>query len=162
MQPIHLNDNEKKLLTVLGRHPEFSLQELINCTGYTLASSITRKIKQFKEQHMIVGPTYDVDYGKLCKNPVYRLFCIIELEKPLTMVIDYLTLIEPLVWVYPVLSSHKELLAAGFLSSNNEKVISLLQLLKDNNIITDFCTMNYHIMAYGYIVPHLYYWFFRW
>ena len=150
-QPIQLNDNEKKLLTVLGRHPELPLQELINYTGYTLASSITRKIKQFKKENMIIGPTYSVDYGKLCKNSIRQLFCIIELENAYSTVIDYLKLIEPLVWVYPVLSSHKKLLMAGFLSSNNKKMISLFNLLKDAKIITDFIV---HVRRYKIIIEN--------
>ena len=64
--------------------------------------------------------------------------CFVELGQNYETVIEYLKLIEPLVWTYPVLSSHKELLGVGFLSSNDEKVKSLLQVLKNNSIITDY------------------------
>jgi len=138
VQEYQLNDNEKELLTVLGRNPEMPLKELVNCTKYKRKSSIVRKIKQFKEQDILWGPVFDVDYGKLCKNPLYRLFCILELGKGYKTVLEYLKLIEPLVWIYPVLSSRKELLGVGFLSSNNTEVEALLQLLKESNIITDY------------------------
>ncbi|MGD2247365.1 MAG: hypothetical protein PVF58_03095 [Candidatus Methanofastidiosia archaeon] len=134
----YLNDNEKELLTVLGRNPEMSLKELVDSITYKWKSSVVRKINQFRENKMLSGPVHYVDYGKLCKNPLYRLFCIIELRKNYKTVIEYLKLIEPLIWVYPVLSSHKELLSAGFLSSNKAEVDNLLQVLKENNIIADY------------------------
>jgi len=137
-QEYQLNDNEKELLTVIGKNPEMSLKELVNRTQYKRESSIVRKIKQFREQDFLWGPTYVFDYGKLCKNPIHRLFCILELGKSYETVTEYLKLIEPLVWVYPVLSSHKELIGAGFLSSNDAEVKALLQLLKESNIIADF------------------------
>ncbi len=133
-----MNDREKELLTTLGRNPDLSLKELLNYTQYKQVSSITRKINQFREQNILWGPTYLIDYGKLCKNPVHRLFCIVELGKPYETVIEYLKLIESLVWVYPVLSSHKKVVSVSFLSSNDEKIKALLQILKDNNIITDY------------------------
>jgi hypothetical protein len=133
-----MKDSEKELLTTLGRQPTISMRELSNCTQYKRVSSVVRKIEQFKEQNYVWGPAYQVDYGILCKNPLHRLMCFVELGKSYKTVIDYLKLIEPLIWVYPVLSSHKELLGAGFLSSNDEKVKALLQVLKENAIITDF------------------------
>ncbi len=95
-------------------------------------------MNQFKKQRMLLGPVYYFDLGKLCKNSLCKLFCIIETNQDYETVIEYLKLIEPLIWVYPVLSSHKKLLAASFLSSSSEKVENLLQLLKDSAIITDY------------------------
>lgn len=138
VQEYRLNEREKELLTVLGKNPEISMKELVNHTQYRRVSSIVRKIGQFREWDFVWGPVYVPDYGKLCKNPLHRLFCIIELDKSYKTALEYLKLIEPLVWVYPVLSSHKELLSVGFLSSNDAEVRALLQLLKDSNIITDY------------------------
>jgi hypothetical protein len=138
VQEYQLNDNEKELLTVIGRHPDMSLKELVNHTKYKRESSIVRKINQFREKEMLWGPVHQADYGKLCKNSLHKLFCIVELNKSYETVLKYLKLIESLVWVYPVLSSRKELLSAGFLSSNNAEVRALLQVLKENNIIADF------------------------
>ncbi len=138
VQEHELNDNEKELLTVLGKNPELSLKDLVNCTKYRRVSSVVRKIKEFKELKRIWGPVYCVDWGKLCRNPLHRSFCIIELSENYETVLEYLKLIEPLVWVYPVLSSHRELLNAGFLSSSNMEVKTLLQFLKDKNIITNY------------------------
>ena len=133
-----MSDNEKKLLTVLGNRPELPLTALLAYTTYKRMSSVARHIKRFRECNMLWGPVHTVDYGKLCKNPIYKLYCIIELTQSYERAIPYLQLIEPLVWAYPVLSSHTELLNVGFLSSNNEKVTTLLQMLKDNNIIAQF------------------------
>jgi len=138
VQESQLNEREKELLTVLGKNPEMSLKELVNCTQYKRASSIVRKIGQLKEQDFLWGPVYRFDYGKLCKNPLHRLFCIMELGKSYETALEYLRLVEPLVWVYPVLSPHKELLSVGFLSSDDAEVKALFKLLKDNNIITDY------------------------
>ncbi|MBU7012096.1 MAG: hypothetical protein HXS46_15535 [Theionarchaea archaeon] len=137
-QEYQLNDNEKGLLTVLGRNPDISLKELVNRSNYKRKSSIIRKINQFKEKDFLWGPVYKFDCGKLCKNPLYSLFCIIELGKNYKTVLEYLKLIEPLIWVYPVLSSHKKVLSAEFLSSNIAEVQALLHLLKDHNIITGY------------------------
>jgi len=140
VQGYQLNEREKELLTVLGRNPEISLKELANRTDYRRVSSVARKIGQFRERDLLWGPVYQFDYGKLCRNPPHRLFCIVELDKSYETVTEYLKLIEPLVWVYPVLSSRKELLSAGFLSSHDAEVKALLQLLKDSNIITNYIT----------------------
>jgi hypothetical protein len=133
-----INEKEKELLTVLGRHSQLSLKALLSHTGYKRRSSIVRKLEQFREQKILWGPVYLIDYGKLCRNPLHGLFCIIELGKSYETVIEYLKLIESLIWVYPVLSSHKEVLNVLFLSSNNQEVEALLKLLKDNNIITHY------------------------
>jgi hypothetical protein len=138
VQEYLLNDSEKELLTIVGKNPEMPLKELVNYTKYKRVSSVVRKMGQFREQDILWGPVYRVDLGKLCKNPLNRLFCILELGKSHETVIEYLKLIEPLIWVYPVLSSRKELLSVGFLSSNNAEVKALLQLLKESNIITDY------------------------
>ena len=142
-QEYQLNDNEKELLTVIGKNPELSLKELVNHTKYKRVSSIVRKIKQFRENDMLWGPVYRFNYGKLCKNPLHRLFYIIELGESYEIVIEYLRLIEPLVSVYPVLSSRKGLLIAGFLSSDDAEVKALLQLLKESNIIADYIVRVY-------------------
>ena len=133
-----LTDNEKELLTVLGRHPEISMKELYSRTSYRRMSTVTRKVNQLKDQHMLTGPVYQVDYGKVCKNTLYRLFCFIEFSQSYEKIIEYLKLIEPLVMIYPVLSPHKKIVGAGFISSNNAEVRALLQMLKDNTIVTDF------------------------
>ncbi|KYK33223.1 MAG: hypothetical protein HXS46_02545 [Theionarchaea archaeon] len=138
VQEYQLNDNEKELLTVLGRNPEISLKELLAHTSYKWMSTIVRKIEEFEEKNILRGPVYQSDHGKLCRNPLRSLFCIVELSKSYETVIEYLKLIEPLAWVYPVLSSHKNLLGAGFLSSNDTEVKALLQLLKDSDIIADY------------------------
>ena len=134
----YLSESEKELLTAIGRHPQMSMKELIDYTGYKRVSSIVRKVKEFREQNFLRGPIYIVDYGKLSKNPLHRLACVIEFNKDYETIIEYLKLIKPLIWVYRVLSSHKEVLLAGFLSSDDAAVTALLQLLKDNNVITDF------------------------
>ena len=138
MKQQYLSESEKELLTAIGRYPQMSMKELINYTGYKRVSSIVRKVNEFREQNFLCGPIYRADLGKLSKNPLHRLMCIIECSQSYETIISYLKLTESLVWVYPVLSSHKELLIVGFLSSNDTEVTALFQLLKDNNIITDF------------------------
>jgi hypothetical protein len=133
-----MSENEKELLTILGNHPEMSMNQLLNCTPYKHVSSMVRRIEYLKAQNIVAGPVYSVDYGKLCKNTVHRLFCIVESTQNYETVLEYLKVIKPLIWAYPVLSSHKELLNVGFLSSNNAEVKALLQVLKDNDIITDY------------------------
>ncbi|MBU7026069.1 MAG: hypothetical protein HXS48_03930 [Theionarchaea archaeon] len=134
----YLTESEKELLTAIGRYPHMSFKELIDYTNYKRLSSIVRKVKELRERNILWGPVYTLDYGKLCKNPLHSLMCVIEFEKDYETIIEYLKLIEPLVWVYRVLSSHKEVLIAGFLSSDDVAVAALLQLLKDNSIIKDF------------------------
>ena len=138
MGEIQLAEREKELLNVLGKHPEMSMKELFDHTQYKRVSTVVKKVDQFKKLGMLYGPYYNIDYGKLCKNPVRILFCILEFEKSSEAVISYLKMIEPLKTVYPVLSSYKELLIVLYLSSDNAEMEALLQLLKDNNIITDY------------------------
>ncbi len=133
-----LTENEKELLTVIGRNPEISMKELLNHTEYKWVSTVVRKLGHLKEQHTLIGPLYDIDYGKLCKNPLHKLVCIVELNQSYETVISYLKLIDSLAWIFPVLSPHKKVLNAGFFSSNDTELKALLQLLKDNNIISDY------------------------
>ena len=51
-----LSDKEKELLNAVGRYPTMSLKELINCTSYKRASSISRKLDQFRKQNILYGP----------------------------------------------------------------------------------------------------------
>ena len=139
MGKIHrITDSEKELINVIGRLPETSSKDLLNYTAYKWVSTVVRKLETLKEKDIVFGPYYNVDYGKLCKNPLHVLVCILESSQKYETVITYLTLIEPLKWIYPVLSPYKRLLHVGFISSDDEEVVALLQLLKENNIISDF------------------------
>lgn len=133
-----MNENEKKLLTVLGKNPEFSVKELTDHTPYKWESSVARKIRTLKEQNYIMGPTYFLDCGKLCKNPFHKLTCFVELNQNKKTVMEYLQLIKPLEWTYPVLSSRKELLGFAILSSNDIEIEALLHLLKMYGVISDY------------------------
>jgi len=135
-----MNDREKKLLTALEKYPDLPMKELANHISYKRASTIVRKVEQLREQHMIWGPFYDINYGKLCKNPFHKLFCIFESNKSYNTVLSYLRLIESLVWSIPVLSPHREIINAGFYFSNSQEIRALFQMLKDNGIITGYET----------------------
>ncbi len=133
-----LSDSEKKLLNAIGTYPELSLKELLSHTQYKRTGFVAKKIKQLKEQNLLWGPAHVFDHGKLCKNPFTSLFCTVELGQKYETVVEYLRLIEPLVALYPVLSPGRGLLCLIFFSSNDREVGALLQLLKDNAIITDY------------------------
>ena len=135
-----MNDREKKLLTALGKYPDLSIKELANLISYKRVSSVVRKVEQLREQRIIWGPFYDINYSKLCKNPFHKLFCIFESSKSYKTVLSYLRLIESLVWSIPVLSPHKEIINAGFYFSNSREIQALFQMLKDNDIITSYTT----------------------
>ncbi len=133
-----LTESEKKLLTVLGETPYLTMKDLVNYTPYKWTSTIVKKVEQFRQKGMFYGPYYFVNYDKLCKNPFRLLFCILESDQDYEAVISYLKIIEPLKSLFAVLSPHKELLNAIFLSSDTQKTEALFQLLKDNGIITDY------------------------
>ncbi len=133
-----LTDREKELLNVIGSHPDASLKELVNRTSYKRTTTVSRKLQQFKEQGILFGPVYQTDYGKLCKNPLHGLECIVEFNQSYETVMSYLMLIEPLLSMYPILSPRQKALLVGFLSSNDAETEALLQLLKDKNIITNY------------------------
>ncbi|MBU7023380.1 MAG: hypothetical protein HXS40_04365 [Theionarchaea archaeon] len=139
MGKIHrISESEKKLINVVGSLPETSPRELLNYTKYKWVSTVVRKLENLKERDIIWGPYYAVDYGKLCRNPLNILVCIIESNQSYEAVISYLSLIEPLKWIYPVMSSYKKLLHVGFISSNNAEMISILDLLKKSDVISDY------------------------
>ncbi len=144
-----MTDREKELLNALGKYPDMSLKELVNHTRYKRVSFISRKLEQFRRQATLFGPTYYPDWGKLCKNSFNRIFCILEIELDYETVISYLMLIEPLVWTFPVLSAHKRLLYVEFVSTNDKETESLLQLLRDNNIITEYIS---HTSSYNKVL----------
>lgn len=97
-----------------------------------------RKVNQLREQHILYGPFYDISYSSLCKNPFHKLVCILETDQTYETVISYVSLIGSLKWIYPVLSPHKRVLSVAFFSSHDAATKDMLQLLKDNNIITDY------------------------
>ncbi|MGD2248756.1 MAG: hypothetical protein PVF58_10155 [Candidatus Methanofastidiosia archaeon] len=139
-----MNDREKKLLTLRGKYPTMSLEELQTRSSYKWKSTITRKIKHYKKQKMIFGPIYYIDYGKLCKNQLNQMYCIIESHNPYEKVVSYLKLIKSIKWAYPVRSPHRTALDVSFTSSNDDKTRDLLQLLKDNHIIAHYTIYSYH------------------
>lgn len=143
METHTLTDNEKELLTVLGKNPDLSIKELSTRINYKWTSTIVKKIEDFKKQSIVQGPVYDVNYDKLCKNPLHKMFCILELHQNYETVLPYILSIKPYAWVFPVLSPHKEFLNIGYYSSNDQEIKALLQLLKDNNIIADYMIRVY-------------------
>jgi DNA-binding Lrp family transcriptional regulator len=138
-----MTKNEKELLTILDKNPDISMKEMLNRTAYTWKSTVSERIAQLKKERVLLGPIYDIDYGKLSRNPLHKLHCIIETRQDFETVISYLCLIDSMNWVYPVLSPYKDLLNVAFFSSNNSETTALLQLLKDNDIITDYIVRTY-------------------
>jgi DNA-binding Lrp family transcriptional regulator len=132
-----ITDSEKKLLHAIGNYPDISMKELLNYTTYKWETTVVRKLEQLKEQEILVGPVYVINHGKLCRNTLYKVVCMLETHQQLETVTSYLKLIESLLWTFPVMS-YKKVLQVGFFSSDNTKMKALLQLLKDNNIITDY------------------------
>ena len=93
MARIHtLSDREKELLTAVGDYPDASTDELLTHTSYKRKTSILRKLNQLKEQDFFAGPVYWIDSGKLCRNPLHRIFCIVETDLSHETVISYLKL----------------------------------------------------------------------
>lgn len=116
------------------------IKELLEHTNYKWERTIKRKIKQLKELPILYGPYYDVNYSKLCMNPLHKLYCVLELDlnQRYETVISYLKLIEPVRWAFPMLSSYKKLLTTGFLSSDNAAMLTIFEMLKENSVITDY------------------------
>lgn len=137
-KPHGLTDREKELLNVIGMHPDFSLKEVTKQCSYRWETTISRKLNQFKEQGILFGPIYQTDYGKLCKNPLHGVICILEFTKSYDTVMSYLRCIETVLSMYPILSSRKKALLVEFLSSDDKETESLLKLLQDNNIIATY------------------------
>jgi hypothetical protein len=133
-----LTESEKNLLNLLGRTPDIPMNYLVTPSTYKRTSTIVKKMDQFRREGMVYGPFHRTDYGKLCTNTLHMLYCIVECGLSYERVTSYLKTIESLITVYPVLSPHKELLNVLFLSSNDTEMKALLNLLKENTIITDY------------------------
>lgn len=138
-----MTEGEKKLLNVLGKYPDMPMKELLIHANYQWVGTVRRKLDRLKEQRLVRGPFYEINYRKLCKNPLHLSMSILELNQNYETVISYLKLIESLKVIYPVLSPHKEVLGALFLSSHDGEMNMLLQLLKDAAVITDYVTHVY-------------------
>jgi hypothetical protein len=136
-------ESEKQLLTVIGSSPDSSMKQLLTQVNYKWESTLVKKLDQFRKQAILWGPVYDVNYSKLCKNPLHKSFCIFELSNRWETVLPYLVSIESYAWIFPVLSPHREFFIMGFYSSDDHKMEALFQLLKDNNIITDYMIRTY-------------------
>ncbi len=145
-----ITQSEKELLHALGSHPEASMKELLTYTNYKWERTVKRKIKQLKEQPILYGPFYNMNYNKLCKNPLHRLYCILELnlEQSYEAVISYLKLVEPIVTIFPILSSHKKLLTGILYSSDNAATVNIFRTLKKNGIITDYIIRAYRTKTF--------------
>ncbi|MGD2247261.1 MAG: hypothetical protein PVF58_02570 [Candidatus Methanofastidiosia archaeon] len=140
-----ITKNEKKLLHAMGSNPEASIKELLAYTPYTWERTVKRKIKELKEQHILLGPYYQINYSKLCKNPLHKVLCIVESNHNYDTIISYLKMIEPFLWIYPVLSSHKKVVNVLYYSSDNAAMVNILQLLKESGIVTDY---SFRILYY--------------
>jgi DNA-binding Lrp family transcriptional regulator len=133
-----ITESEKELLHAVGRNPDISMKELLEYTTYKWTRTVIRKLSRLKKQHILIGPHNYINYGRLSKNSLHKVLCVIESNQSYNTVISYLRLIEPLLWVYPVLSPHKNMLHALFFSSNDVAMINILEILKENGIITDY------------------------
>lgn len=140
-----LTTGEKELLTALGNHPDTPTKELLPLTSYKRLSTVVRKIDQLKKRKILFGPWYTVDHGRLCKNPLTFIMCTLESNHSVENIVPYLKLMDTFVWMYAALSSHKTVLLAEFLSSDDAQTIQLLQLLKDHDIITDYIARVRHV-----------------
>ena len=143
MESDYLTDSEKELLTALGKYPDTPIEELLTHISYKWTSTVVKKINYFRKQSLLWGPLYDVNYDKLCKNPLHKLFCILEITEDYRELFPYLELIEPYAWLFPVLSPHREFLIMCYYSTNDKETKALLQLLKDNGLITDYTVRTF-------------------
>ena len=133
-----ITENEKKLLNALGRNPHMSMEELLAHTTYRWERTVKRRLAQLKEEEILMGPLYDINYTKISRNPLHKLYCIIESDQSYETVISYLQFIDSIRVIFPVLSPHKRVMTVIFFSSDDKETTSLLKILKDNNIITDY------------------------
>lgn len=159
MGKIHrISDTEKELINIIGRLPETSPKELLNYTKYKWVSTVVKRLESLREQDVVWGPYYQIDYGKLCKNPLHVLVCILESHQSFDKVIPYLTLIDSLKWIYPVLSPYKKILHVGFISSNDQEMVKLLDLLRENGVISDHvvrsCSCKWFIENPDFFADH--------
>jgi DNA-binding Lrp family transcriptional regulator len=136
--PSRITDSEKRLLHAVGSNPNASTKQLLEYTGYKWERTMRRKLMQLKEQHILSGPYYYINYRRLCKSPLYKVLCIVESNQDYDTVISYLKVIESLLWIYPVLSPHKRVLNVFYYSTDNKAMVDILQLLKEKGIITDY------------------------
>ncbi len=145
MNTRELLEGEKQLLTMLGNNPGITMKELVTHTRYKWPNTIVKKVKQLREQHLVFGPYHVLDHNRLCKNTFHLTACVLESRQSFETVISYLKLIEPLRWIYPALSPYRSVLIAGFLSSDDAEMKALLNLLKDNEVISTF---SLHVCDY--------------
>ena len=138
VNPPRITDSEKRLLHAVGSNPNASLKQLLEYTGYKWERTLKRKLKQLKEQDILSGPYYYINYRRLCKSPLYKVLCIVESNQDYETIISYLKVIEPLLWIYPVLSPHKRVLNVFYYSTDNKAMADILQVLKEHGIITDY------------------------
>ena len=137
-----MNKGEKELLNVLGRNPDISMKELLTHTKYKWTSTVVKKLEYFKEQHILFGPSYMADFGKLCRNPLHYVGCILETTGNLEPVLSILEMIESVTLIFPVLSPHKNIVDVTFLTSDDAAVTDILHLLKHSDIISDYKTRS--------------------
>lgn len=133
-----ITESEKELLHALGRNPDISMKELLEYTKYKWTRTVIRKLNRLKKQQILLGPIYYINYDRLSRNSLHKVLCVIESNQSFDTVISYLKLIESLLWVYPVLSPHKNMLHALFFSSNDVAMMNILEILKRNDIISDY------------------------
>jgi hypothetical protein len=138
MRNSHLSESEKELLNVLGTNSDMTLKQLVDRTQYKRVNTIIKKIEEFKNQGILYGPFHEIDYSKLCKNFLRTVICILELAMSYETVVSYLTLIEPIRRLYPVLSPRKEFINTLFLTSDVAELKCLFQMLTENGVLADY------------------------
>jgi DNA-binding Lrp family transcriptional regulator len=129
-----LSHREKTLLTLLGKTPDISYEELKKATGYQWESTISKKKKILEAMGYIRGPYYHMNLHAVGENELFDIYALVSLDtSDYDLVFRMIKAIGCWKWIFPAIQGDR--FFVYFQANYYSQISRLLGLLKRAGII---------------------------
>jgi DNA-binding Lrp family transcriptional regulator len=131
---VKINENEAKILNLIGRDASLSHEEMAKTVGYKRVNTISKKLKKFEKSNILRGPYCDLNLSGVGKNQIHSVFSTIAFDvENRDFVFQILKEIPGVRWIYP--STDLDRFFAYFQVNHYKHIGGLLKILSRKNLI---------------------------
>ena len=135
MENFHLSEKRERLLEILGRNPDESLDELARLSGFKNKTYLPRVTKQLKEKGYLSQPFYEVEYRTICRNRLTLVAVVVLFTRNYEEIMALFKKIDSYLRFYPIFEQSFKKFIITFLASDVRKVKEIMDYLVKKGII---------------------------
>ncbi|MBU6998180.1 MAG: hypothetical protein HXS41_12900 [Theionarchaea archaeon] len=131
---LRINEKEARMLNLIGRDASLSHGEIAKMVRYRRVTTVSKKLKKFKEKNILRGPYYDLNLAGVGENQIYNVYSTISFApEDIDFVFQVLKEIPGIRWIFP--STDLDRFFAYFQVNHYKHIGGLLKALHRKRLI---------------------------